>query len=586
MHSLRAALALLLPLAGALRALLVLFFTCCVFAASLSPAAAVQPDAVENPPAEAEAQLATAEKPPAGAEKRSFGAEKQSLSERQRAAQPSASSMTQAEVAAMVREVSAKVEAIRGLKFKSDVPVKVVDEASARAHFLSRVTKFWPQERVRKEQKVYIQLGLLPPGTDMFATVMKVVEEQAEGYYDPDSGTFFIRGDIPRGVAPILMAHELTHALDDQNYRVDGLLEGVKDDNDRLDALASVIEGSGTVVMAVFLAQELRQGRLSLDAIGEFQKREAGRTERLLAAPALIERELIAPYILGELFILHGDPARLAGSVADPDSQSDAAPRGGGDPEGAAPPKRSPLADDLDRLFRSPPQSTEQIIHPQKYWDESRKDPPRRAALPDLSPALGEGWSRTASGTLGELSLAALTAGAPIDLLSSGMTDSSRWTNQAAAGWGGDLWQLYANGEKNVTVLATLWDTEKDAEEFVAALKPLQGRQAWRRGDAVVVVAGDAGERAAALGKAALSALVKEGAPPGPAAPAPLPPAPAEKPAAGDCPTPSPNVICAALYAPVKCGPCVYPNACLAKAAGQNDKNCVRLTGDERPAGK
>src|SRR5436309_4984893 len=134
MHPLRAALALLLPLAGALRALLALSCTCCVYAASLSSPAAVQPATVEKPPAGVEVQLATAEKPPAGAEKRSFGAEKQSQSERQRAAQPSASSMTQAEVAAMAREVSAKVEAIRGLKFKSDVPVKVVDEASARAH--------------------------------------------------------------------------------------------------------------------------------------------------------------------------------------------------------------------------------------------------------------------------------------------------------------------------------------------------------------------------------------------------------------------------------------------------------------------
>ena len=47
----------------------------------------------------------------------------------------------------------------------------------------------------------------------------------------------------------------------------------------------------------------------------------------------------------------------------------------------------------------------------------------------------------------------------------------SRWTNAAAAGWGGDLWHYYVKNGQGATVLATLWDTARDAGEFEAALR-------------------------------------------------------------------------------------------------------------------
>jgi len=390
-------------------------------------------------------------------------------------------SMTAEEVSALAREVSARVEQIRGAHFTRPVSVRIVDAATARAHFRERLLKFWPPDQVRYDQRVYEQLGMLKPGTDLMKTLLDVLEEQAGAYYDPENDTFFVLKGMPRSTAPVLMAHELTHALDDQRFNIDGTLAKLKEDDDRATAYTAVVEGTGTVVMSLFMLQEIQAGRLSMNAVTELQKSEAGQAAKLQAAPPLIQRGLIAPYQIGQAFLLHGDPTQYA----------------------------TFRPSDADRAFKDPPQSTEQIIHSEKYWDPARRDAPRIVNLPDLAGTLGAGWKQVATGTLGELTLAVLTGLGPVDLASTRSAEPQNWTNRAATGWGGDTYQHYANGPRALTVLAGVWDTQEDAAEFVTALKPLPGRNAWRRGDTTVVIAGDAPMAQEALAEAVFTALAK-----------------------------------------------------------------------------
>ena len=76
----------------------------------------------------------------------------------------------------------------------------------------------------------------------------------------------------------------------------------------------------------------------------------------------------------------------------------------------------------------------------------------------------------------------------------------------AASGWGGDRWQVYRHGARAASVFASVWDSERDAREFAAALQLPAGAVAKRRGAAVVVVAGDAGDAARDLQRQALAA--------------------------------------------------------------------------------
>jgi hypothetical protein len=381
-------------------------------------------------------------------------------------APPSSAVITREEAVELAKTIAPIVEEIRGLKFKHPVPVEVVDDSAARGHFEDRLHRHWPEQQRRADQVVYEALGLLPPHSDMEKEVYDVLEEQAGGYYDPDRDTFFVLGDMPRAAAPIIVAHELTHALDDQTYGIDAMVSKTLDDDDRGAALDALIEGSGTLVMSVFIRRQLDSGALDPGGLNAFRNSEVGQAVRLKASPRFVQEALIAPYILGMAFLLRGDLIRFH--------------TGGINPS------------DIDHAFRDPPQSTEQILHPEKYWDPARRDPPRAVSFADLSEVLGGGFRQAGEGTLGELTLGLLTGVDPGDPTAPDRA-LERWTNAAASGWGGDRWHLYRDGERTVVVAATVWDSERDAREFEAALKPPAGVTKKRKGDAVVLIATEAG---------------------------------------------------------------------------------------------
>jgi hypothetical protein len=393
---------------------------------------------------------------------------------------PKHAAVTPAQARELADRISLAVERLRGLTFKNPVAVKIVDDAEARKHFRARLDKFWPTAEVALQQKAYIQLGLLPAGTDIMSLLLDLLEEQAGGYYDPSTQTFFLLADMPPSAAPVLMAHELTHALDDQHFGLDPRLSAASKDDDRGTAMGAVVEGSGNLVMTAYMIRELEAGRLSRKALIELAESEAGKATRLKAAPPLLERMLMAPYLLGPTFLDRGNTRRVA--------TGELSPR------------------DLDRAITHPPVSTEQILHPEKYWDRMRRDEPRRVTLPDLAATVGPDTKLRLTGALGELTLAVLTGAGAVDPSSPGASSPASWTNAAAAGWGGDQLQLYEGEKGAATVLATAWDTPNDAREFQSAVAG-PGRTVLARNDVVVVVAADAGIDAKALAKAALDGV-------------------------------------------------------------------------------
>jgi len=113
----------------------------------------------------------------------------------------------------------------------------------------------------------------------------------------------------------------------------------------------------------------------------------------------------------------------------------------------------------VDAVHADPPTSSEQILHPERYPE----DTPRSPDLDDLSPALGAGWTTKDSGVLGEWrTLLALRAYLePIE------------AEKAAAGWGGDRYAILAGPAPGPAawLLLTRWDTVRDAHEFFGAFR-------------------------------------------------------------------------------------------------------------------
>jgi hypothetical protein len=392
---------------------------------------------------------------------------------------PAVATMSASEVEAMARDIALKIAPLRGLAFQREVPVRIVDDAEARRHFQELTERYWPREQMAMEQSALTQLGLLPEGYDIREGLFTVLEEQAAGYYDLEKDVFCVLNDMPRLSAPIIIAHELTHALDDQHFDIDAMLRAHIEASDRSTALAAIVEGSGIAIMTGYMVQEMATGQLPKEALLEIQESEAGRGEQLKAAPQILQSSLLAPYLLGQTFLMRGDLGRLLNGVA---------------------------AADIDRAFRNPPLSTEQLLHPEKYWEPGAEDAPRAVALPDLSAALGEGWKLLGDGDLGEMTLAIMTGVPPVDMTAVESMLPASWTNDAAAGWDGDLWQLYGRDDRRVTVLASMWDSAADAVQFADAIRR-PGRTVAAAGDAVVLATGDASASLEAAAARALESL-------------------------------------------------------------------------------
>ncbi len=367
----------------------------------------------------------------------------------------------------LVADVAPEVERLRGLAFERPVAVSLVDSEGARDYMLGRLATFQAVEDFSALEQVYEALGLLPGNLRMLDMLLDTLAEQAGAYYDPESGGYFVMRDLAPRAAPAVSAHELTHALEDQHFDLDGRLRGALHDEDRLFALSAVHEGSANLLMAAFLRERVTSGLSEAGELRALDPSVLARSESLAALPPILLRQIVGPYVLGAEF--------LAGTGQDSDFP----------------------ASRVDRAYADPPLSSEQILHPDKYWDAEARDDPRPVDLDDAGRALGERWSRRSQGQLGELGLAVLVgadtplAEAPTPAL------GERWTHPAAAGWDGDRWELWVRGKSAVVLLCTVWDSPGDAAEFAEALPEGRGIHRVVERDGVVLVAGDVKPKAA-----------------------------------------------------------------------------------------
>jgi len=377
--------------------------------------------------------------------------------------------LTQPQVESVVEEVSRDVERLRGLSFKRPVPVELIGDDAAATHVVERIESFDLTDRLEVSGQAYTMLGLLPPKMDVLSAYLGALREQAGGFYNPASGSYYLLDDLPLELLNAISAHELTHALEDQYYDLDAGMHAAIEDDDRLFALSAVSEGSAMLVMAAYLAQQLASGEMGLAQLQAAGEAQASQAEALNALPQVLLRQLLGPYSLGANFLSQGGAIAAA--------------------SGEIPVGR------IDAAYRDAPRSTEQILHPQKYWDPQQRDDPREVPSIDPVALLGSGWERRGHGVLGELILALVVE--PENQPSADglmLAAPSAWTHPAAAGWGGDRWELWQRGGRRVTLLSTVWDTSEDAAEFARALRSKTLSVDVAR-DRVVVVAGKLGKK-------------------------------------------------------------------------------------------
>ncbi len=362
------------------------------------------------------------------------------------AAQEEGPSPAQRELERTSLRIAGQLEKLRARSFERPFTVRVSTAEEFLAYALARTEALMPPEELAAAESLQKMLGLLAPDLDLMGVTLALLEEQVGGFYDPGKDAFYLMEGFEGGVAELILAHELTHALDDQLFDLDQGLAHRAGAGDAASAYHAVVEGSGMVMMTRWMMAH--PPRLTPEALAAGMPTP----ESLGDAPTAIWKPLLFAYMQGQNFLEQG---RRMLRRKDRSIDMNAV---------------------LDQAFLAPPRSTEQVLHPEKYWDSEKLDEPREVRH-DLG-ALPEAWRVLTSDTLGELQLALVTEEpARVDFSNQMALLGIRYTNRYAEGWDGDQAVLLAR-EDGARLLswALVFDTPADAAELAERLGEIHER--------------------------------------------------------------------------------------------------------------
>lgn len=323
---------------------------------------------------------------------------------------------------ATIAKIADQVEKERGLSFKRPVSPEPVSRRQIARMLTKNYEANYPKEQAAAEGRALITIGALPAGTNLYESVLDFGTSQILGFYDTQTHRLVFQSD--KGFSPLArftLSHELTHALQDQNFglgRLDRLNRACRDD--RAAAFLSLIEGDAVV-------SQIRWARanLSSDEIRQLQREAARFPPPPASVPRFVQEEFGFPYEVGRAFV---ETLVAQGGLRA-----------------------------LNKVLRHPPVSTEQVLHPAKY----PRDVPQNVRVPDLSVRLGKGWKAIDFSDVGE--------GFLRDMFQLELPAPE--ARQAAAGWDGGQYRAFGKGSRTAVLLMTVWDTQRDAREFSTTME-------------------------------------------------------------------------------------------------------------------
>jgi hypothetical protein len=324
--------------------------------------------------------------------------------------------------AAVTRELPALkafVEKERGLRFKREVEVELLDDDD----FVRRINRSDSDDIPEDDEDLpaydppstLFALNLIGDIDDFADALGQTLDDSVQGVYEFRSKTLVIRGGDLNPLTRLVLVHELTHALQDQHFDL-SKRDFSKTADESQVAWTALLEGDANRVDAAY--------RDSLPAgvqqeITDLENEQFADVD--FDGPEVIYTLLGFPYAVGPDFVL--------GVL-----------KAGGQPA-------------LDRAFESaPPTTTEHILHPDEYVQEVE-------AMTPVSKPEADGTVLD-EGVLGELGLAIV--------LGEGGTDEV--DSAAVRGWGGDYYVTYRDGGETCFRGDVVMETTRDREELYEAL--------------------------------------------------------------------------------------------------------------------
>ena len=340
--------------------------------------------------------------------------------------QPAAAARQQdQDLSAEIDTIVTELSRISGLKPLHKIRYDRIDKAGVKQFLEQRVREAVKPEELRAEELTLKKFGLVPPDFDLKKTTIDLLTEQAAAFYDFRKKKLFLVEYGSDLVQHSALVHELAHALADQHFNLRRFIERARQDDDRALARLAVMEGQATWLMSEYLTrrtgQSLKDSPALVNMMSRAAEASAGQFPVFDRSPLYLRETLLFPYTQGMLF------------------------------QHAVFQKMDLLA--FPEVFRHPPESTQQILHPAQYGTAAR---PVSPSLPSL---LSEhGYRNLVEGSIGELDHAILLR----------QYAGKQQAEEVAPGWRGGQYKLleHKSDKRIVLAYASQWESHTAAQKF------------------------------------------------------------------------------------------------------------------------
>ncbi|MFI5116717.1 MAG: hypothetical protein ACHP8B_08460 [Terriglobales bacterium] len=273
-----------------------------------------------------------------------------------------------------------------GLPIQHKVKRNLITRESVERYVDKRMKDDKDAQRLEQSRLVLEKFGLLPPGYDLHAEFLRLLGEQVAAYYDPKSKSVNLLDWVQPDIQKPVLAHELTHALQDQKINLEKWeLAGAKDQGPQPDPQEQVVEeaqaarqcvteGQAMVVLVDYTLAPIGKNILSAPEIADVMRASMADNKDspvFAAAPMFLRESLLMPYTFGLEFVR----AVLAANG------KDAAYLG---------------------MLENPPIDTRQIMQPETYLRKQNVPP---LAIPDLDKLVAPDYERFDFGGMGEFDI-------------------------------------------------------------------------------------------------------------------------------------------------------------------------------------
>lgn len=290
---------------------------------------------------------------------------------------------------------------ITGLPIQAPLKKEILPRSEIKKYLEQTLREEYTPQEIHVQEAVLKAFGLVSREFDLAKFLITFYTEQAAGAYDPRRKTMFMADWPPPEMQRLVLAHELTHALQDQNFDLKKFLHAARPNEDATNARQAVVEGHAMAAMMQHLI-----GPVDLATLPSLEPLMAGMVNKQMSefpafsnAPFFFRMQALFPYAQGMGFMSSG------------------LQRGGWKI--------------LNALFTTPPATTKEIFEPAVYFDPRplpKVSLPRPAALDGVT-----GLRLLGENTLGELGYYSLL----------GQFISEAEAKTVATGWLGDRYVLY-----------------------------------------------------------------------------------------------------------------------------------------------